>query len=454
MDTAPSALRVPLVSAIPTAITDALVPISNHRDSLADFVRWGVAQLKLQWEESEGRASLALDEADRPAFEGRERIQLALEPTAEGSGTESIELNGRFCQWLLGRLQSESAVNVRPLGQPESVNGVVSRLFDSYRVDSGQVHLGGCRLEDFAFLRLSFPGLDDQGKSCVSHIFVAHDGTSVSDDLAEKLGLLHVEPILDLPPRIDTASLDALVSAGRRCAAQSCSQRDPAPKIVEPIVTALVWVKHASGKLLFTVDENTVELPFSGWARLVEAPPYVSNVTGASGFHLAATDEGQIDLASEIATCDESGRRVLRQDLVTCSVTGKQVLAEFTTLCPVSGLPVLTDQFQTCRCCQQEVSLSTLEKGTCSGCRNLAKIRKDDSRLVWIVSEHKGLEAWSRWKMTETVEVYIAQADSLLKRLLVVVDKESLEVRHLATASRLSSSWQSISREEWSEFLS
>lgn len=433
------------MSATPTTVTDALIPIYNHRDSVADFVRWGMAQLDLHWEESEGLAALDLNEEDRKAFNGLEHISIAMDATADSSGAETINVDGRFCSWLWERLREKSAaVSVRPIGQPAGVNEVVKRLFEAYRVESGQAHLGGCRLEDMAFLRLSFPGVDQHGEPCVSHFYVAHDGTSVSDELADKLGLLHVEPILDLPPRIDDASLNALIAAGRRSAAQSCSQRDPTVSIVEPLATALVWVKHASGKLQFTIDDSTVELPFSGWARLVEAPAYTSSVTGASGFELAATDDGQIDLASEIVVCEHSGRRVLKQDLVSCSVTGKHVLAEYTVLCPVTGLPTLKDQLETCTMCQQEVSRSALENGVCSGCRSLAKIRTDDPRLVWILSEHKGLESWSRWKMTETENVYIAQASSLLSRLLVVVDKESLEVQHLATAGRFMSAWRTV----------
>lgn len=442
------------MSATETSVTDALVPVSRHRDSVADFVRWGLAQLNLHWEETEGRAALDLNETDRPAFNGAERIYLAMDSAADTSGAHSLDLQGDFCSWLKDKLREKAAaVSVRPIGQPMGVNEIVSRLFGAYQVDSGRVHLGGCQLDDLAFLRLTFPGRDEQGQPCVSHVFVAHDGTSVSDELAEKLGLQHVEPILDLPPRIDGASLNALVSAGRRCAAQSCSDRNPAARIVEPLATALVWVKQASGKLLFTVDEDTVELPFSGWARLVEAPPYRSAVTRASGYHLAATDDGRIDLADEIAVCQHSGRRVLRQELVTCSVTGKQVLGEFTDACPVSGQPTLKDEFQTCDCCQQLVSRAAQVGDVCSACRNLSKVRGDDPRLVWIFSEHRGLESWSRWKIAETENVYIAQASSLLKRLLLVVDKESLQVRHLATGGRLSSSWRAVPAEEQSEFL-
>ena len=441
------------MSSTSTQSPAALIPSSSHHDSLADFVRWGLAQLDLAWQETEGCARLELPEEHGANFDGKSELTLALDPVAE-SAAEAISLDGRFCQWLTEQLRAESPVaSVRPVEQPAAVNDVVSRLFDAYRVDDGQAHLGGCQLEDFAFLRLTFPATDSRGRDCVSHLFVAHDGSSVSDQLAETLGLLDVTPILDLPPRIDKGSLGALVAAGRRIAAQSCSQRDPQAKIVEPLATAIVWVKHAGGKLQFTIADATVELPFSGWAKLIEAPAYVSAASGGSGFHLAATDDGRIDLASEIAQCENSGRRVLRQELVTCSVTRKRVLAELTRTCPVTGEAALEEEFEYCTTCMQEVSRTALEMGICAGCRNLAKIRGDDPRLVWIVSEHKGLARWSRWKMAETSEVYIAQAASLMKRLLVVVDKESLSVRHLAVSSRFSSKWDPVQNDDFSQIL-
>ena len=60
---------------------------------------------------------------------------------------------------------------------------------------------------------------------------------------------------------------------------------------------------------------------------------------------------------------------------------------------------------------------------------------------MWIVGEHPGLDRWNNWQLAETQHVYIVRANSLLKRLLVVVDKETLAVRHLASASRISSNW-------------
>ena len=49
--------------------------------------------------------------------------------------------------------------------------------------------------------------------------------------------------------------------------------------------------------------------------------------------------------------------------------------------------------------------------------------------------------------------MYIADATSLLKRLLIVVDKETLTVHRLATASRLSGTWIEASDAERADLL-
>jgi hypothetical protein len=46
--------------------------------------------------------------------------------------------------------------------------------------------------------------------------------------------------------------------------------------------------------------------------------------------------------------------------------------------------------------------------------------------------------------MSETSRVYVLVATGWLKRLLVVVDKETLELRHMATGSRLSHRWAAV----------
>ena len=227
----------------------------------------------------------------------------------------------------------------------------------------------------------------------------------------------------------------------RRIAAKQSTSRDPSAATVEPLSAAVLWVRHAEGRLQFTIGAVTVDHPFSGWASLLRPQPYVGKESGVASFTLGVTDEGEIEPAEEIAVCQKSGRRVLRRELVDCSVTGLRVLPEFTEPCPVSGRPALRGEFVNCKRCRQRVSKAVLREGVCSACQSLAKVSKDDPRLVWIFGEHPGLDRWKSWRLAETGTAYMLQASSLLKQLLVVIEKESLTIKRIAQRSRLSKTW-------------
>lgn len=424
------------LTALPTPPAEKVVPESAHREEAATFVRWALAQLEIPVENGDRDATVLLPEGDRGAFAGQHRLRL---PLAGGgaAGQESLAWDSRFGRWLRAQLDAAVAVHARPHAQPMTVGDVTAALFDAYQVENGRTHLAGCQLTDHAFLRLSFVG---DGDEQVRHVFTAPDGSSVSDELVPRLGLDRLEPIAKAP-RLEEAALRSLVAAGRRIAAKQSTARDPTATIVEPLAVAVVWVRHAEGRLQFTLGKATTALPFSSWARLLQAPAFVGRHSGASTFRLAATDDGRIDAAEEIAVCQESGRRMLRQELVECSVTGKRVSADFTERCPATGAPALRHEFATCTACRQRVSKAALDEGRCIACRSLTKATKDDPRLQWIFGEHPGLDRWNRWQLAETETAYVAQASKLFKRLLVVVDKESLAVRRVATAGIRGGAW-------------
>lgn len=418
--------------------TSPVVPESVHREPAARFVEWALAELEIPFQSGDGELIIDLPERERASFDGTSRLYLATVAQSTPQ-QEPLAWDGRFGNWLREQLaKTTTAVHARPLRQPMAVNDVTATLFAAYTVEGGQVHLAGCQLTDHPFLRLTFAA-DSEPE--VRHIFVAPDGSSVSDELAPRLGLDELQPILRHPPRLDDGALRSLIAAGRRIAAKQSTNRDPAAATIEPLAVAVVWVRHAEGRLRFTIGAAAVDHPFSSWASLLKAEPYVGKDSGIAAFELAATDDGRIEPATEIAVCQKSGRRVLRQELVSCGVTGLRVLPEFTEICPVSGLPTLRGEFVVCQRCRQRVSKAVLSEGVCGACRAMAKVSKDDPRLVWILGEHAGLDRWKKWQLAETRGVYIAQASSLLKELLVVIEKESLAVRRVAQRSRLSNSW-------------
>lgn len=360
-----------------------------------------------------------------------------------------------FHDWLLNQLAAEAKpLNARPAKQPLTVNDLVAPLFAAYEVEGGQVHLGGCQLTDHPFFRVTFAADD----TSVRHVFVAPDGSTVEDSLARELGLDEVTPFGERPPRIDEAAVSALRGAGLRIAAKAASSRNPDAKIVEPLAATIVWIRHADGQLQFTIGEATATQAFSSWARLLKPQPFIARFSGASGFHLAATDDGRIDLADQIGTCEHSGRRVLQQELIECTVTGQKVLPEFTEVCAVSGLPALKSEFVTCAMCFERVSKASVtdlqaSELRCLACLSLKKVGKEDPRLAWIFGEHPGLDRWGRWQMAETESVYVAQGSSFTKRVLAVVDKETLGVRRLATSGLLSSGWVDVAEATQGDLL-
>jgi hypothetical protein len=428
-----------------------ILPESAHREDAAHFVRWALAELQVPVECDDRDAIVIVPESDRGAFGGQQRLRLPFEGIG-AAGQESLAWDGRFGRWLVERLQrAGAAVHARPREQPMSVSEIAAKLFPAYRIDNGRLHLAGCQLTDHPFLRLSFAG-DEPGDS-IRHIFVAPDGSSVPDTLVSQLGLDDLTPVAKLAPRIEPSALKSLIAAGRRIAAKQSSLREPDATVVDPVAAAVLWVRHAEGRLQFTIGGAAASLGFSSWARLLAPQPFIARYSGARTFHLAATDDGRIDAADHIAACQQSGRRVLRQDLVECSVTGKLVLADFTAKCPVSGRPALRHEFATCTTCRQRVSKAVLTEGVCSACHGLARVSKDDPRLAWVFSEHAGLDRWNNWQLAETASVYIAQASGVLKRLLLVADKESLAIHRLATAGRISSNWVDASDIERQELL-
>jgi hypothetical protein len=352
----------------------AVVPDSVHREDPAVFVRWALGHLQIPVDMGDRDAVVALPEADRAAFAGQQRLRLPLAGAA-GTGQESLAWDSRFGVWLTGRLrQSSSALHARPRVQPMGVNDIARTLYPAYKIDNGRVHLAGCQLTDHAFLRLSFVG-DDPNDS-IRHVFTAPDGSTVSEELVRELGLDELEPIVKSPPRLADGALRSLVAAGRRIAAKQSTSRDPAATTVEPLATVVVWVRHAEGRLQFTIGATSVSQTFSSWARLLKAQPFVARHSGTTTFHLAITDDDRIDAAEQIVACQHSGRRVLRSELVRCSVTGKFVLPDFTEPCPVSGEPALRQEFVACSNCRQRVSKAVLAEGVCSAARPAATWRR------------------------------------------------------------------------------
>ena len=347
---------------------------------------------------------------------------------------EALQLGAPLMDWLLAQLAAlGKPADARPRRQPESVHEITGRLFSAYTVDGGSVHLAGCSLDERPFVRLSYAAEAGQ----VAHLLVDADGQVVPQKQTDELGLDDVTPYGERPPRYDALAITALVDVAR----QRAVERLHVAATDAPLAVAVVWCKHAEGRLRFEIDGATADLPFAGWVRSLAPPPFVCPITGARGYCVAADDDGKITVADQIATCEISGRRMIAAELAACAATGKRVSAQYTTHCPILDQPVLTDHTETCKWCQQTVSETVVSGGVCRACREMQPVGKDDPRLARLFGEHPRLDAWRKWKLSETADCYVASASGLLRQLLIVADKETLEVRWLAQRSRLGGSW-------------
>jgi len=319
-----------------------------------------------------------------------------------------------------------------PLDQPESVAQIVQRLFPAYEVQGGRVHLAGCSLEERLYVRMRC-----RWNGHVLDLYTDADGNQVEPDLIETLGLGTVRGVNGPPPGMAGAMARFLTHHVPRL-----RDRFPSDADVSFCSAVALWCKHVQGKLRFTIRQESVELPFSGWARSFRAPPYVCPHTGQETFRIAMTDDGLIAAAEQIVSCADTGRRVLVQETAVCAATGKRVLAERVQRCPVSGDTVLPEAMVACAMCGERVAPGCVKKDRCAACRELRPADKTDPRLARLLQAYPDLERWGAWRLAETSAVFILSASSWLNRVLVVADKQTLALRRVAGARRFWPNWE------------
>jgi hypothetical protein len=334
-------------------------------------------------------------------------------------------------------------IHVAPAEQPTSVAEIADILFPAYTVENGRVSLAGCALEDRLVLQLVY----EHGSQGLE-IYLNAEGKEVDGQPVVQDRQMKFVPLAGPPDRLE-ADWERLLTAGSRLA----EERLPAGAAVNLVSCRAVWCKYVEGKLRFAIGATSLDLPFSGWTRTLAPPPVVCPHTGAATLRLAATDDGRIAAAERIEACAETGRRLLSTELVRCAETGRRVSPELTETCPVSGRRLLRTEMVRCSCCQQRISPQVVERNQCQACRRVKAVKKADPRMARILHEHPALDRWRRWRMSETSRVYVLVAHGWLKRLLVVVDKETLELRHMATGGRLSARWTAVEPAQYAYVL-
>lgn len=406
----------------------------------------------------DGQFEFSVPVGQRAAFDGRELIRFAwgAMPKANRMAVEVLAAGSPLGDRLLKSLKASGPlVHAAPRHQPVSVHELAPHLFAPYRVTGGTVRLSGCSLEDHPLLRYTYVVRGQEGDTAARliHTYVSPQREPLDPALLTSLRLDDLAPCAARPPRVSVEELGAWLSYGE----QQMSLPAGGDR-ADFLVATVIWCKRAHGKLLFELGDSFAEKPFDLWARqlvdgIAQPPPFRCSATGRQSYHVLATDDGRVTVAESIARCECSGRRVLDSELETCAVTGRRALGEFLRTCEVSGERVLAEQLVTCVQCGQEVSPHALSGGRCRACRSLQPVKPDDPRLARILGEYPKLDRWKRWRLAETTGVYVLTASSLLRRLLLVLDKESLEAAHVAEGFRLGRDWPEIPPSQWDEFL-
>lgn len=469
------------------AIADS--PAESQAESQADspagslaatrsFTLWALETLRLKVErEDEYVYRFFAPEERRGSLNGAGSVRFTFADAAAGGATravgpvERVTPQSRMFQWILDELQTHP----RPLqalarDDVAGVEQLEEPLRAAYALQGVTLHLVETQLEPRPVLRLAVrqpspspkdspedsPRGSTETRPRLRHWHFLPDGSLLDDQLAWEMGL-------DQPQSANGSSpaYQGDLEAWLESAVETLRQRNPEPSAgqMEFVASCLVWCRYVSGKLLFACRDRTVEVPFAGWARRFRSgceqpPPFHCPATGRDSYHVEASDDGQITVAEALETCGFSGRRVLAGGLEACQATGQRVLPEYLVTCPVSGRRLLADRLVECRDCRQAVDPDNLEQGRCGACRKMATVSKDDPRMALVLGEYPKLERWSRWRMSETGSVYVLTANDWFRRMLVVLQKESLEVRHLATAGRLRPAWLEVPLQQRAEFFS
>ena len=347
--------------------------------------------------------------------------------------------------------QLGDVVHAAPACQPTSVHQLTPRLFDAYTVEGGHVRLGGCSLDEYPLIRVTRLKCPEAGKgaSCLEHTYATPEGNAVDLQLLESLHAERLVPV-DRSLRVTCSQLEEWLATARRL--------QPEPDKAASSVTTLIWCKYLRCKLIFEIGDAREELPFTCWAQWlidghVSPPPFRCPRSQRESYQVVATDDGHVTVPEAVVVCEQTGRRVLETGVSVCEITHRRVLSELVQTCPVSNQRVLISEMVRCGVCGQLVSPQAVRGEVCLACQNPQKMRRNDTLLARIWGEYPALERWAGWRFAETETAYILTARAMLRRLVVVLDKQSLEPRYLAETKWPSRKWAPIPQKLWQQIL-
>ncbi|MCC7083884.1 MAG: hypothetical protein IT427_02625 [Pirellulales bacterium] len=349
------------------------------------------------------------------------------------------------------RAEADRVRHLLPRGHAPTIAELSSRLYSAYAVDGGNVRLAGCALELRPIVHLRGSTRAATGPWNQVELFLGDDGLPLASDVqSETIAAECVDG--DRPTRFPVAMVGRLIARARWLLEENC--RDAGGELdSDAIGTEVVWRRFAAGKLRFTIGDCFAEIAFADWVDSLQPPPFVCPETGVKTYRIATTDDGRMAAAEEIVACEQSGRRMLRSETVVCSVTRQRIAVDFAEQCPITGEHTRRDRMAVCSICCAKVAPKMMDGSRCDACAAIAPIKKCDPRMCLVLGEHPGLDHWRRWRLAETPQSYVLEGRSLMQRLLVVVDQQSLEVRRLAHRGRFQTGWQDVAMESWKVWL-
>lgn len=91
--------------------------------------------------------------------------------------------------------------------------------------------------------------------------------------------------------------------------------------------------------------------------------------------------------------------------------------------------------------------------GICLACSRRKKVSKDDPRIARLLGEYPGLDRWAKWMLSETSTVYNLAANRWFSKIILVIDKDDLEVIKIMTKNFGSKNWNDLNEKELNSTL-
>ena len=363
-------------------------------------------------------------------------------------------------QWAWGRepasrlfeafLAAGEIPNAQPRLQPSRVHEISEYLLKPYSAQNGRIHLGGCTMEWSPLwlvlsLRDAAPSESSESSesSAAAGPSPAETKTNVSLDklLLDSAGRPATGEEIGLG---DFESLELLPSAP--------SANVKAPTLDRPpLLCVPIWRSWVRGRVVAEVEDACVAVDVEGWATELASgqaklPPFDVG-SGEPSYRVAADDDGDIGPDTATAVCAESGRRLLCSKLQHCGASEVWVSPKYVLPCPVTGVRVRKSELVDCNMCCQAVAPQAVVSGRCEVCRSLKSIAKEDALVARIIGEFPRLDEYGGWRIGESRDSYVLTAGRFLWRLLIVIDKKTFELSHVATGFRWIRGWTEASEE-------